>query len=166
MSDDRILKSVHNTSSSLGFPSVASAWQAGKLSMPRNPDQVDGAPYASVAPHHVQPGSTSTDASLAGPASKRPRVEEVLQQHAPREQLLVSELMGWRSSSQEPLSTLGTGAVSNGSTDFRALFARPPAQQQPSFQRAPSAATTGLRTFADVASRPAAASEDFGRQEV
>lgn len=63
---------------------------------------------------HILSAPTSEDAPGAGPAAKRPRVEYVLQQHAPGEQLLVSELMGWGHSSQEPLSTLGTGAVSKG----------------------------------------------------
>ncbi|KAG2442277.1 hypothetical protein HXX76_002364 [Chlamydomonas incerta] len=104
-------------------------------------------------------------------------MEDVLQQHAPREQLLVSELMGWRSSQQEPstvgASILGTTtavATTDGQTDFRALFARGASQAQaPLFQNAPgglSAATAGLRTFADVATRPAMGSEDVGRMDV
>ncbi|GIL92476.1 hypothetical protein Vretimale_19347 [Volvox reticuliferus] len=114
----------------------------------------------------MQPEATSADAGGSGPATKRPRVEDVLQQHAPREQLLVSELMGWRGSSQEPLSTMGTVAASIGLTDFRALYARQPSQQHLAQQRAPNVATTGLRTFIDVASRPAMGPEDVGRQEV
>ncbi|GIL51713.1 hypothetical protein Vafri_7649 [Volvox africanus] len=122
--------------------------------------------YCSLVQPHMQPEAASRDAGCPGPATKRPRVDEVLQQHAPREQLLVSELMGWRGSSQESLSTMGTAAASIGLTDFRTLYARQSSQQHLAQQRAPNAATTGLRTFTDVASRSAMAPEDVGRQEV
>ncbi|GLI69247.1 hypothetical protein VaNZ11_013823 [Volvox africanus] len=122
--------------------------------------------YSSLVQPHMQTEAASRDAGCPGPATKRPRVEEVLQQHAPREQLLVSELMGWRGSSQESLSTMGTAAASIGLTDFRTLYARQPSQQHLAQQRAPNAATTGLRTFTDVASRSAMTPDDVGRQEL
>lgn len=57
----------------------------------------------------------AADPAGSGPAAKRPRVEDVLQQTAPREQLLISELMGWRgSSNQDSMSLLG--GVSTGVT--------------------------------------------------
>lgn len=63
--------------------------------------------------HHVVPaGGYDASNAAGGPAAKRPRVEDVLQQHAPREQLLVSELMGWRSSQQEP-SAMGASILGN-----------------------------------------------------
>ncbi|PNW85675.1 hypothetical protein CHLRE_03g197600v5 [Chlamydomonas reinhardtii] len=172
------LRSVTNTS---GAPLTA-ACPAGKH--PNATSQradTKGAPPPSLTglmQHHVVPaGGYDASNAAGGPAAKRPRVEDVLQQHAPREQLLVSELMGWRSSQQEPsamgASILGNNAVAavtGGQTDFRALFSRgAPQVQAPAIQNAPgglNAATAGLRTFADVATRPAVGPDDVGRMDV
>ncbi|KAG2433563.1 hypothetical protein HYH02_012680 [Chlamydomonas schloesseri] len=181
------LRSVTNTSGQ--GPLTASLFPAGKQPHANGsqPTDVKGAPslpFTGLMQHHVVPaGGGEASNAAGGPAAKRPRVEDVLQQHAPREQLLVSELMGWRGSQQEPsamgaslLGTATTAAAGGGHTDFRALFARgasqaqaPTAQQAPAPQTAPGglcAVTARLRTFADVATRPAVGPEDVGRMDV
>ncbi|KAG2498084.1 hypothetical protein HYH03_003842 [Edaphochlamys debaryana] len=148
--------------------------------------------HTGLAQHHVHvggPGAGPADSALghgmlrgvdplaAGqPPAKRLRVIEDSLQHAPRERSMVEELMGWRNTcSQEPsaltsaLTGLGVGgsaaAAPTGPTSFAGFLTRPPLQPAAQPQAASGAAAAGLRTFADVASRPAV-QEDVKRQDM